>query len=101
MLDYAFDTGHRARLIENGEVSNMKEILIKVYGLIKKHFLTLAVHFLTDAPATAHEGSRGSWAYGLRRALRAVLQESPTVGFCVAVQASAADACPHSSDSSD
>ena len=63
--------------------------------------LTFGVHFLTDAPATAHEGSRGSWAYGLRRSLRAVLQESPAVGFRVAIQASAADACPRSSHSSD
>ena len=35
MLDWAFDKGHRARFIENGEVSDMKEILIKVLGLMK------------------------------------------------------------------
>ena len=35
MLDWAFDKGHRARFIENGVVSNMKEILIKVFGLMK------------------------------------------------------------------
>ena len=35
MLDYAFDKGHRTRFIENGVVSNMKEILIKVFGLMK------------------------------------------------------------------
>ena len=35
MLDYAFDKGHRARFIENGVVSNMEEILIKVFGLMK------------------------------------------------------------------
>ena len=35
MLDYAFDKGHRARFIENGVVSNMKEILIKVFKLMK------------------------------------------------------------------
>ena len=71
------------------------------FRIDENDFLTFGVHFLTDAPATAHEGSRGSWAYGLRRALRAVLQESPAVGFRVAVQASAADACPRSSDSVD
>ena len=27
--------GHRAHFIENGEVSDMKEILIKVLGLMK------------------------------------------------------------------
>ena len=35
MLDYAFDKGHRARFIENGEVSDMNEILMKVFGLMK------------------------------------------------------------------
>jgi hypothetical protein len=35
MLDNAFGKGHRARFIENGVVSNMKEILIKVFGLMK------------------------------------------------------------------
>ena len=35
MLDWAFDKGHRARFIENGEVSDMNEILIKVFGLMK------------------------------------------------------------------
>ena len=33
MLDYALDKGHR--FMENGVVSNMKEILIKVFGLMK------------------------------------------------------------------
>ena len=35
MLDWAFDKGHRARFIENGEVSDMNEILIKVFRLMK------------------------------------------------------------------
>ena len=35
MLEWAFDKGHRAHFIENGEVSDMKEILIKVLGLMK------------------------------------------------------------------
>ena len=35
MLDYAFDKGHHARFIENGEVSNMNEILINFFGLMK------------------------------------------------------------------
>ena len=97
MLDYAFDKGHRARFIENGVVSNMKKILNKSFRVDENKFLTFVVHFLTDAPATAHEGSRECREYGLRRALRAVLQESPTVGFRLAVQASAADARPRSS----
>ena len=92
MLDYAFDKGHRARFIENGVVSNMKEIFNQSFRIDENRLLSSAVHFLTDAPATAHEGSRECREYGLRRALRAVLQESPTVGFRLAVQASAADA---------
>ena len=35
MLDWAFDKGHRACFIENGEVSDMKKKLIKVLGLMK------------------------------------------------------------------
>ena len=35
MLDWVFDKGHRGRFIKNGEVSDMKEILIKVFGLMK------------------------------------------------------------------
>ena len=45
MLDYAFDKGHRARFIENGEVSNMKEILIKVFRIDENNFLTFGVQF--------------------------------------------------------
>ena len=35
MLDWAFDKGHRARFIENEEVSYMNEILTKVFRLMK------------------------------------------------------------------
>ena len=52
---------------------------------------------MTDAPATADEGSRDDREDGVRRAVRAVLQESPTAGFRPVVQAQAVNTRPLSS----
>jgi hypothetical protein len=89
MLDYVFNKGHRARFIENRVVSTKIEILNQSFRIDENKLLTFGIHFLTDAPTTAHEGSRECREDGLRQALRAVLQESPTVGFRPIVQASA------------
>ena len=59
---------------------------------MKKKLLIVWVFISTDAPDTADEGSRDDLEDGVRRAVRVVLQESPTVGFRPAVQAQAADA---------
>ena len=96
MFDPAFDKGHRARFIENGVVITIIETLNQSFRINENKLLIFGVHILADAPATAHEGSLGC-EDAVRRALRAVLQESPTVGFRPAVQASAADARPLSS----
>ena len=80
-------------------VITMIQISNQSFRIDENKLLIFGVHILTDAPATAHEGSHECREDAVRRALHVVLQESPTVGFRPVVQAFAADARPLSSHS--